>query len=225
MAISSRCCARAREAFAAIATDDEERPWVGIVGEIFVRMHRFSNQNLVARLEDLGMHTWMVPFSEWIFYINGREKEDAWTERRWSDLLLTTVVDNVMKHDEHRLSSPWEGFLPNLHEGTPEHAIRHGNRYIHPSFRGETILSLGRATDFYHRGLSGVINVLPFTCMPGTITGSITRRFQQDYDGMPFLNLAFDGQEVGNLPIRLEAFVQQCLSYRERKKIVQISRA
>ena len=128
------------------------------------------------------------------------------------------MVDRVMKHDEHRLSAPWQGFIPNLHEGIAAATIDHGNRYIHPSFRGEAILSLGRAVDFYHRGLAGVINVLPFTCMPGTVTGSITRRFQKDYDGMPFLNLAFDGQEIGNLPIRLEAFVQQCLSYRERTK-------
>jgi len=208
----------ARAAFGVVPTTEDDRPWIGIVGEIFVRMQRFSNQSLVERLEELGAHAWMVPFSEWLFYINGREKKDALLERRWSDLFRTTFVDGVMKLDEHRLSAPWQGFIPNLHEGTPQHAINHGKRYIHPSFHGEAILSLGRAVDFYHRGLAGVINVLPFTCMPGTVTSSITRRFQKDYQGMPFLNLAFDGQEIGNLGIRLEAFVQQCLSYRERTK-------
>lgn len=207
----------ARAAFEAIPAYTDARPWVGIIGEVFVRMHDYSNQYLIERLEELGVHVWMAPFSEWIFYVNGREKEDAWQERRWSDLLLTTLVDRVMKHDEHVLAAPWRGFLPNLHENPPDHTIDYGSRYIDPSFRGEAILSLGKAADFYHLGLAGVINVMPFTCMPGTITGSFTRRFQRDYHGMPFLNLAFDGQAAGNLPIRLEAFVQQCKSYLERK--------
>ena len=63
-----------------------------------------------------------------------------------------------------------------------------------------------------------VINIMPFTCMPGTITSGIFKRFQQDHDRMPVLNLALEGQPSTDLSIRLEAFIQQCRGYQERRK-------
>lgn len=209
----------ARDAFAAIQlTNVDGRPWIGIVGEIFVRLHAFSNQDLVRRVEEMGGRVWLAPFSEWIYYVNMNQMEDAQLAKRWLKLFELKMVDSVMKRDEHKLAHGWESVIPHLHEPTAEEMVAHGARYVDPAFRGEAVLGIGKAIQFQKDGLAGVINVMPFTCMPGTITSGLFKRFQQDHDGIPVLNLAFDGQETDDLPLRLEAFVHQCRGYAERKK-------
>ena len=60
-----------------------------------------------------------------------------------------------------------------------------------------------------HRGFGGVVNVMPFSCMPSTIVSTQTTRISGDCGDMPILNLSFDGQEDPTLTTRLEAFVDQ----------------
>ena len=80
--------------------------------------------------------------------------------------------------------------------------------YIHESFEGEAILSVGKSIDFIHKGASGIINAMPFTCMPGTISSAIMKLIQKKY-GVPVLNVAYDGQGLTNITTRLEAFMHQ----------------
>ncbi|MBW1712853.1 MAG: CoA activase, partial [Deltaproteobacteria bacterium] len=56
---------------------------------------------------------------------------------------------------------------------------------------------------------SGLVNVMPFTCMPGTIVNAVLKRFREEHDSIPFLNMACDGQEQTNTRSRLEAFMYQ----------------
>ncbi|HEY3417482.1 MAG TPA: acyl-CoA dehydratase activase-related protein, partial [Armatimonadota bacterium] len=208
----------AREAFAAFPVSEDGRPWIGLVGEVFIRSHRFSNQQIIRRVEELGGRVWLAPLSEWVYYINKNQREDAKQYREFGSLIRLGLVDKIMRRDEHALAHPWEGFLPNLHELPPEQVEADACQYINPAFRGETILSLGKAVQFQRLGLAGVINVMPFTCMPGTISSGIFKRLQQEHEGLPLLNLSFDGQEASDLPLRLEAFLQQCRGYQERRK-------
>ena len=66
--------------------------------------------------------------------------------------------------------------------------------------------------EFHHQGLGGVVNVMPFSCMPSTVVNTQTMRVSADCGGMPILNLSFDGQEDSTLTTRLEAFVEQVAS-------------
>jgi len=59
-----------------------------------------------------------------------------------------------------------------------------------------------------HKGVSGIINAMPFTCMPGTVSSAIMRLIQQDHD-VPVINIAYDGQGSANILTRLEAFMHQ----------------
>jgi len=208
----------ARAAFAAIPVGLDGRPWIGIIGEVFVRSHRYSNQHLIRRLEEKGGKVWLAPLTEWLYYVNVNQREDALRDRNWGEALQLKLTDGVMHGDEHRLARCWQDFLPNAVEAPPREIIAEGRRYIDPAFRGEAILGLGKARQFHRLGLAGVVNVMPFTCMPGNITTGIFKRFHQDHDRMPVLNLAFEGQAGADLSIRLEAFIQQCRGYRERKR-------
>jgi len=206
-----------RAEFQSIPADrTRPKPRVGIIGEIFVRLHTFSNQQLIEKIEELGGEVWMAPFTEWIFYINLLQRIDTKKNLKLKDYFYNCMVDREMHKEEEKLLKPWEGYLKNLHEVKVDKCLEYAEAYLDPAFRGESILSIGKAIDFYHQGLSGVINVMPFTCMPGTISSGILKRFQQEHQGIPCLNLAFDGQLDGSLMLRLEAFVYQCREYRER---------
>ncbi len=204
----------ARKAFEAIPVEkDQYRPVIGIVGEIFVRTNAFSNNYLAKNLEELGAEAWVAPFAEWVFYVNHIKKEDYMNEKDIINWVRLNLADSIARKDEHAINRPFEGFLRSLHEPPIEKNVEMGSTYVDPSFRGESILSLGKCVDYYKTGLSGIINVMPFTCMPGTVVNSMLKRVKQDCEDIPVLNISYDGLDMSNNSLRLEAFVHQCRQY------------
>ncbi|MBI5664738.1 MAG: CoA protein activase, partial [Nitrospirae bacterium] len=60
----------ARRSFSEIPKGEEEKPLVGIIGEIFVRHNTFANENIIRKIEALGGRVWLAPVEEWIYYVN-----------------------------------------------------------------------------------------------------------------------------------------------------------
>jgi predicted nucleotide-binding protein (sugar kinase/HSP70/actin superfamily) len=89
--------------------------------------------------------------------------------------------------------------------------------YLHPSFEGEAILSLGKSRDFVRKGVAGLVNIMPFTCMPGTVVNFLLEKFRRENQNIPFLNLAYDGQEQTHTRTRLEAFMYQVREFHQRR--------
>jgi len=209
----------ARRDFEAVKVDRSagRRPRIGVVGEIFVRMHAFSNDNIVRRLEDLGAEVWVAPFTEWVFYINYLRRRQTWRDREFKGLLESLVEDRVQHMYENRLARPWEGFLSSLHEPSAARNVEMGSPYLDPSFEGEAIMSMGKASDYVNRGISGIVNVMPFTCMPGTVVSAVMNRFRKDHGNVPVLNMAYDGVSQATSMVRLEAFVHQCRQFMLRR--------
>jgi predicted nucleotide-binding protein (sugar kinase/HSP70/actin superfamily) len=80
------------------------------------------------------------------------------------------------------------------------------------------VLSVGKSIEFVERGASGVVNVMPFTCMPGTIVHAILKRYREMHHNIPFLNMAYDGQEQTNSRTRIEAFMFQVSQFAEARR-------
>ena len=59
---------------------------------------------------------------------------------------------------------------------------------------------------------------MPFTCMPGTVVNSLFNRFREEHDNIPFLALAYDGQEQTHTLTRLEAFMYQVRQFQKRRR-------
>jgi predicted CoA-substrate-specific enzyme activase len=210
---------RARERFDRVKIDrSEPKPIIGLVGEFYIRANAFSNQTLIEKLEDLGAEVWAAPVYEWFLYRNFRRSMRARLDRSWGLLVKNELKDRVMKRDEHRLLEPFIGLLRNAHELPTTEVLGYAADYVHHSFEGEAIMTVGKAIDFARKGLAGVVAVMPFTCMPGTISNAIMKRVRQDEDGVPFLNMVYDGLEQATAATRLEAFVHQARDYMERKK-------
>jgi len=195
----------------------EEKPLIGIVGEIFVRLNRFSNEDVIRKVEALGGEVWLSPLSEWIYYTNFTARMRNTIKKKWLSNLKLAIVEHFQKKDEETLMNFLSRYLRNSHEPETEEIIEKASAYLHPSFEGEAILSVGKAIDLKEEGASGVINIMPFTCMPGTIVSAILKRFREENQHFPILNMAYDGQEQTNTLTRLEAFMHQAREFQQQK--------
>jgi predicted nucleotide-binding protein (sugar kinase/HSP70/actin superfamily) len=123
----------------------------------------------------------------------------------------------IQRKDERRLLSGFNGNLRSLHEPSIEQTLSRAAPYIHHSFEGEAVLSVGKAIDYISRGVSGIVNVMPFTCMPGTIASAVLKRVREDHDNIPLLNIAYEGQGDSQTLTRIEAFMHQAKAYKEAR--------
>ncbi len=194
----------------------DPKPLIGIVGEIFVRLNRFSNEDVIRKVEALGGEVWLSPLSEWVYYTNFTARMRNSLKKKWLSNLKLSIVEHFQKKDEEMLMNFLSKYLRNSHEPETKEIIEKATPYLHPSFEGEAILSVGKAIDLKEKGASGIINIMPFTCMPGTIVSAILKRFREEHQHFPILNMAYDGQEQTNTLTRLEAFMYQAKEYQQQ---------
>ncbi len=204
-----------RREFDAIPKDKGQRPLIGVIGEIFVRSNRFSNEDLIRRIEELGGEVYLSPVEEWIYYINLMAVQKTLIKKNRSDMINLFITRFFQRFIEHRLSNAFKGFIRNLKEPSTTEILRKASPYIHRSFEGEAILSIGKAVDMAEAGLAGVVNAMPFGCMPGTIVTALLKGIKDDY-GIPYINIPYDGTEASTTQIQLEAFMHQARIYSSR---------
>jgi predicted CoA-substrate-specific enzyme activase len=192
------------------------KPRIGIVGEIYIRSNAFSNEFIVRELEKLGGEVWLPPISEWFLYLNFTSRRYSLRNRSYLGYWKTYITELVQKMDEHRLDHVWGGDLVNHPEPSIAETLRASKSYLDDSFEGEAVLSVGKCADYLKKGVSGLVNVMPFTCMPGTIVGAVMKRYREDHNNIPFLNMAYDGQEETNTLTRLEAFMHQARQHQRQ---------
>jgi predicted CoA-substrate-specific enzyme activase len=197
---------------------DIRKPLIGIIGEIFVRLNAFTNEDIIKKIEALGGEVWLAPFEEWMYYVNYMALDKAMAKRNYSDILNILLTRLIQKRIERRQARPFEGFLKSLHEPSTKELLKNASPYLHPSFEGEAILSIGKAVDLAKKGASGIINTMPFTCMPGTIVTALMKKFEEDYPDVACLHMAYDGQEHAGSDTRIEAFMFQATGLWQEKK-------
>ncbi len=201
------------------------RPLIGLVGEFFVRLHDGSNQHIIRKLEQAGAEVWLAPMTEFFIYANcigGVLTRDEWEETHsWAmfkDSLYHSLYDRLASRDEHHLFEATLPYLEGFDDIGPREIIENGARYVHYTFGGETICSLGKAVDFARRGLDGVVNVLPFNCMPGNAVAMLSHTFRRDHDNLPFLNLDYDGFVDSTRDARIISFISQVKERRAARR-------
>jgi predicted CoA-substrate-specific enzyme activase len=197
------------------------KPRIGIVGEIYVRNHRFANRDIIGKLEELGAACDLASLAEWIYYTNFTRAKMARRRGQFKNLFTNALQDYFQHKIERALARPLEAKFGRLAEHKIDHVINLAKPYIDESFEGEAILSVGKIVEYHEEGFGGVVNVMPFTCMPSTIVSTQTRRLSGDCGELPILNLSFDGQEDVTLTTRLEAFVEQ-VAARQRVSIAEL---
>jgi predicted CoA-substrate-specific enzyme activase len=188
------------------------KPRIGIVGEIFVRSQKYSNNFIEKKLEDLGCEVCLPSIAEWFFYTNFTRVRNCRWFKQDRRALFTKVFNTYMtwRHDTiYRLFGvPSESDISKL--------LDHASELVHHTYEGETILTIGKTLECIHDNFAGVINVMPFTCMPGNIVSTLYKKIKDTYPHFPLFNLSLDGLEHGVDSMRLETFANQAKNYQSR---------
>ena len=205
---------RAGKAFHAVEANLEKRkPVIAVVGEVFMRDNPFCSGHLIERLEALGAETIISPFGEWLHYSSYR----YWRDSVWKgDLkgLFKSKVQQVYQHFvAKKLSGKVSDYLSMRKELEIDEILKLCSPYIHKDYDGDPPIAMGSAAGLVEMNISGVANILPFTCMPGTIICAVSNEFKKDHHNIPWLNYAYDGQEDGSIDTRLQAFMHQAKEF------------
>jgi predicted CoA-substrate-specific enzyme activase len=195
--------------FSTIAREPSRRPFVGLVGEIYLRNNRFSNNHLITKIERLGLEVKLATFAEWINYTSYTYKLDSIYKRRWKEVVKAILQACYQRHDERGIIRSFTKHYPIDPEPPVSGTIRLAAPYLPVDVRGEAVLTIGKAIEFAHEGASGIINCMPFNCMPGTIVTSLSRKVSHDIGDIPWLNISYEGLKDTGEETRLEAFVDQ----------------
>ena len=111
---------KVKTAFAAIPVKQEDRPLIGVVGEIFCRLNTFSNNELLRHIEAQGGECWLTGIGEWVLYTNNEAFRRLREEKRRvsKEWLRTFLTYRIMHKDEKALHDDFEHIFARRPEPT-----------------------------------------------------------------------------------------------------------
>jgi predicted nucleotide-binding protein (sugar kinase/HSP70/actin superfamily) len=209
------------EDFMKLKTDKSSRkPVVGILGEIFMRDNAGCNGNIANRLEDLGVEVVIGPFSEWIYYSTYRFTRDSRWKNDTKGILKSKIQGLGQDVIANSLLRGIKEFTDHEKDVSLHDMLKLCNTYVNEFYDGDPPIAMGTSVALTKRGVSGLAAILPFTCMPGTLIASVSDSFRKDHNNIPFINIAYDGQDSVSLDTRLQAFVFQVKEYAAALELV-----
>jgi hypothetical protein len=60
--------------------------------------------------------------------------------------------------------------------------------------------------------------------MPGTLVASVSDQLRKDKGNIPYVSIAYDGQEDSSIELRLQAFMHQASEYAEEKGLTKVTK-
>ncbi len=196
-------------------------PLIGVVGEIFCRLNSFSNADLVRRLEDYGAEVWLSDVAEWVWYSHAEQlRLLRLTGRRFSrEAFAARLRAWIQRRDEQRLLKPFARDFAGYAEPSMKEILEAARPYLpQEGAIGEMVINVGKAACLARRGVDGIVDISPFTCMNGVVSEAIYPRLSRDLGGLPIRNFYFDGVET-DLDADLGVFLELVRSYRGRKRV------
>ena len=219
----TRGLAVCRQEFESVPADySEPKLLIGIVGEIFCRLNDFSNSHLLRKLEEYGCETWQADVAEWVFYTNDEQRENLknvnkgwWHPEYWKAMAKETI----QRRDEYQIYDVFSDFFRGYEEPETAKVVLEAARPYLPQegALGEMVLSTGKSIYLHDKGVDGIVDISPFTCMNGIITEAVYTKLSRDYDNIPIRTFYFDGIS-SDLDRDVGIFVELARSYNRRKK-------
>ncbi len=78
------------------------------------------------------------------------------------------------------------------------------------------VLSAGTVDTFFRRGVDGIIDISPFSCMNGIVSEALYPRQSAEHAGLPIRNFYFDGTSR-DLVTDIEIFLELARAYQRTK--------
>ncbi len=213
----------ARDLFRAVpARYTKDRPLIGVVGEIFCRLNEFSNYDAVRKIEAHGGEVWLSDVTEWVWYTNWSQQGTLRREgRRFSGAMVMAKIKNVFqRRDEQKILAPFADEFVGYEEphDVYEEVLEPGWPYLPADGAlGEMVLSVGKSIYLYNKGIDGIIDISPFSCMNGIVSQAVYHDVSRDHDSLPIRNFYFDATS-SNMDRDLDIFMELTEGYRKRKR-------
>jgi len=192
------------------------KPVIGIVGEIFMRDNTFCNGGLIKKLEDLGAET-VIAFHEWLIYSTYRYTRDSLWKNDYRGLLKSQIQKYSQQITHWNIHRQVKQHIDTEKEVHLNDILTLCNDYVHKDYDGDPPIALGTAASLAKKRVSGIANILPFTCMPGTLICSLSNSFREDHENIPWVDIAYDGQDDIGIDTRLQAFMHQAQEFARDK--------
>jgi predicted nucleotide-binding protein (sugar kinase/HSP70/actin superfamily) len=207
------------------------KPLIGIVGEIFLRMHADSNQDLVRVLESHGAEVVNSSLAEWVNYVTyGQLRENKINFRlnlQQGDLSgLKNYFQKIIGfganlfYQEMR-QKQFYNRAARLIDLEHDHKISHLEELLKKKdiftfdVTTETCVSIAAILQFAKEGYNGVVNVYPFTCMPGMTTSAIVKPVMNRMR-VPYLDTPYDGSFQPGRETAIRTFMHQATQHFQR---------
>jgi predicted nucleotide-binding protein (sugar kinase/HSP70/actin superfamily) len=208
-----------------------QKPLIGIVGEIYLRTHVQSNQDVIRLLEKHGAEVVNASIAEWVNYTTYDRMREAKIGLRLSlkQLRVGRIRDFLKKilsygldltYQQYRQDQVYKRVKPIL-DLAGDHRIHHMDGILKKekiySFDvgTEACLSIPGILEYVHQGFNGAVNVYPFTCMPSTVTSSIIRPIMNQKK-VPYLDTPYDGSFQPGREAAVRTFMYQAQQHFKR---------
>ncbi len=194
----------------------ERRPLIGVIGELYLVLNTRANLEIVRAVEELGGEALQGTAMEYLSYVDWKRQALAWRFKAFGELFKGALSDIYQQRWIRRLAEPMQAALHHPVAGPIAESMAELRKHYEPLLGTEAVLTMGSAFDVYHHGAAGIINILPFSCMPGTVVASMSTVLRQEMEGVPWLDIAYDGQKETNIHTRMGAFMHQTLQFHRR---------
>lgn len=189
------------------------RPLVAFLGEIYVMLNPHGNQQMIRQIEAAGAEVISGSVGEWLHFVDETKMDRDRLFGSWLSLIGTKGLSMYQRTAEKRLRAPIAHLLRHPPDASMREMFEMVRPYFDPLLGMETTLTLAKTIELARHGVSGVVNVMPFSCMPGIIVAGMAPRVRADFDQLPWLDIVYDGQHLTNIRTRLEAFVHQVAQF------------
>ena len=200
------------------------KPLIGIVGEIFLRMHRDSNQDLIKVLEKYGAEVENASISEWVNYVSYAGLRQARKNLALNLRLLRLAEVKACAKEilnfgmnllfQERTQKTLYKRAQKITDLAGDHKISHLEKTLDRSgifsfdVSTEACLSIAGILHCAKEGYNGVVNVYPFTCMPSITTSAVVRPLMSERQ-FPYLDTPYDGSFQPGREASLRTFMYQ----------------
>ncbi len=182
-----------RTLFENVPVAGKRRPRVGLVGDLYVKYNPVLNQDIYSLIEELGGEILIPSYME-----TGAHFMDAAARESGADRMPLVKLTLYEKSFEN----VFRGFLDEVFEPPVEECVALMRAYgIQHFIPGETTLNVCRLLYYVrHKLVDAVIHVNPVLCCPGSVTSSIYRKMQKDFN-IPIVDIFYDGTNRPNRTI------------------------
>ena len=221
-----------REAIPIIDHNIPQKPLVGVVGEIYLRTHVRSNQDLIRTLEKHGAEVVNASLIEWVNFISYRDYTSVCSDLRLNlkQFKFQDIISYIRKAVKFRAELFYQEMLQkraydrinSLLDIAGDHNVRHLDEVLRKdelfSFElgTEACLSIAGILEYAKEGFNGVVNVYPFTCMPSTTTSAIITPIMSKM-GVPYLDTPYDSSFQPGREAAIRTFMYQAKQHLKRK--------